>query len=406
MRNYWHLDGWDRLGGRAFATQRERGLDLSEVSDGSGPTVFIGPPGFQPEVLANSSIALSACRIGGFVPRLPRDEDSTEIAFPSPQSIAEFVRRAFVGGARGGGDTEGGPTVPEPNPDRSGEMPRLEGENFLANYPRYYEKALKSLGSPTFEEDGTDRPDAYRIEYPTSPSFPKRKHAVSAGGATLVTTMLGAHSSYRKLNQLGLWRHAAQNLCRAITELDLLVDWTAADNGVKTPNSVFRLLHHAVSQVVKVSPPIDDKMFLRKLIPLLLSHSLDEIEMSYLRRSWRYEFIVWSLHSPSICSDRLADRYDALYTWPLPSQIADQPKRVLSVGDLLAQFLASPISPSGLRSEAFDILEFAAALLASRITDRTKPNWRESAAQVWFERSRPQWAFSKDAENYLLGGVT
>src|SRR3954468_18737118 len=109
----WHLDGWDRTGGLAFASLRPRNAELFDHDESCGPLVYIGPPSFRPEPIANSAVALGASRAAAFQPRVPLFGD--ELDFPSAEAVADFVRRAFVNGGatRGGGEGaavfEGGP---------------------------------------------------------------------------------------------------------------------------------------------------------------------------------------------------------------------------------------------------------------------------------------------------------
>jgi hypothetical protein len=407
MNYHWHIDGWDRLSGRAFATQRPSGVDLSEWSEHPsgtatprwGPTIYIGPPGFQPEVLANASIALSAARFGQFQPRLPRD--GAEISFPSAESVAEFVRRAFVGGGRGGGGPLEGETTPPRDPEGPIEGPDLEGASPLQSYPASYQKALKFLYSMSPGKDNTPWPDAVSIEYQPAFQIGLRQHAVSAGAATLAATMLRAHSSYRQNKRLRLWRGAARNLCRAITELDLFVDWAGGANGVQTPTPITNILSRVVRDLLRVQ--VDSKS-LSKMVFFLLRDHLDDNELFFIKRVSDRVPWPWYFLPQSGSVEPLTDRYDALFTWPLPAHIVDAGNQVFTVGDLLAVFVASPMALKQ-QVDAYDILEFAAALLASRIPERVSPNWREDAARSWFERSRPRWAFSSQAENLLLDGV-
>lgn len=126
----WRIDALDARGGLAFASRRTG--RFSEV--GGRPQdplcAFIGAPGFQPEMVANRSIALGAIR-GVFQYRLFIDED--EVAFPTLAAVTEFVRRVYLRG--GGGDGAGGvggegppPILPIDGPDLP-ESPDLEGQS-------------------------------------------------------------------------------------------------------------------------------------------------------------------------------------------------------------------------------------------------------------------------------------
>ncbi len=126
----WRIDALDARGGLAFASRRagrfsELGGRLQDPL-----CAFIGAPGFQPEMVANRSIALAGIR-GVFQYRLFIDED--EVAFPTLAAVTEFVRRVYLRG--GGGDGAGGvggegppPILPVERPDLPG-SPDLEGES-------------------------------------------------------------------------------------------------------------------------------------------------------------------------------------------------------------------------------------------------------------------------------------
>jgi hypothetical protein len=94
----WYIDAWDARGGRAFASQREpddkanSGTSVPRARPGD-TTIFVGPPGFQPELIVNTSLALAAGRAGSFVPRVPLE--GAEIAFPSARRCG--VRKRLIG---------------------------------------------------------------------------------------------------------------------------------------------------------------------------------------------------------------------------------------------------------------------------------------------------------------------
>jgi hypothetical protein len=91
------------------------------------------------------------------------------------------------------------------------------------------------------------------------------------------------------------------------------------------------------------------------------------------------------------------DRFEPMFSWPLPVYIDSEEKKVTSVGGLLMAFIASPAHVANWKG-AMDIALFAAALLASRIEDRAAPNWRGRAAAKWLAGSLPTHVFSQDIE--------
>jgi hypothetical protein len=115
----WRIDALDARGGLAFASRRSN--RFSELVDLQVPLcAFIGAPGFQPEMVANRSIALAGIR-GVFQYRLFIDDD--EVAFPTLAAVREFVRRVYLRG--GGGDGGIGGEAPRPIPP--GDGPDLPG---------------------------------------------------------------------------------------------------------------------------------------------------------------------------------------------------------------------------------------------------------------------------------------
>jgi hypothetical protein len=120
----WRIDALDARAGLAFASYRTSHFSETDASERPS-LVFIGAPSFQPEMIANRSIALTSIR-GSFQHRLYVGED--EVAFPNLPSIVEFVRRAYLrggGGDGGDGTTGGGPTPPPITPLDRPDFPSL-----------------------------------------------------------------------------------------------------------------------------------------------------------------------------------------------------------------------------------------------------------------------------------------
>ncbi|MEP6502075.1 MAG: hypothetical protein ABJD97_02000, partial [Betaproteobacteria bacterium] len=105
----------DARAGMAFVSRAGAGGDHEDV-------VYFRPPGFQPEPIGRSSLALGATRAGfqaGLV------IEGREADFPSLAAAGEFVRRAYVRSSSGdgGGEPEPGGEPPGPLPEgpKSGE---------------------------------------------------------------------------------------------------------------------------------------------------------------------------------------------------------------------------------------------------------------------------------------------
>ena len=136
--NAWRLDALDARGGLAFATWRGEENGNACEPDSESRSVFIGAPGFQPEIVANRSIAFSSAR-GLFQPGLFVKKE--EITFRTVAAVAEFVRRTYLSGGGGDGSDDGGGDVPplpeDPDgrpdlPGTLGEIPKTDHEQSLA----------------------------------------------------------------------------------------------------------------------------------------------------------------------------------------------------------------------------------------------------------------------------------
>jgi hypothetical protein len=110
----------------------------------------------------------------------------------------------------------------------------------------------------------------------------------------------------------------------------------------------------------------------------------------------------------SASDEQPCDRFAALYSWPLPRAAASALDQTSfdqgppSVGRLLSRLVATPGSfPSGPES-VYRIASFAAAFLASRVTDRGDQRWRIEAAATWLARSLPKWVFESRLETVLV----
>jgi len=119
----WRIESIDYRAGLAFATWREPRTPALPCASDQWPCLFFSPPNFSPEPIGNISLALSAFR-GSFTPG-PEDGDD-EASFDSPEQIAEFVRRSYVGSASGDGAEGGGDNQPILPVDPENNVPRLE----------------------------------------------------------------------------------------------------------------------------------------------------------------------------------------------------------------------------------------------------------------------------------------
>lgn len=396
----WHIDAWDARGGRAFATQRTQNADIGDPDEEVwGPTVFIGPPSFRPEQLANIGIALSARRSGSFDPRLPMNPQTAEASFDTADAVAEFVRRAFTGSVRNrGGDGggaigfEGGPDEPPPS---DGGEPAV-AERFIAEWMD---------GIQTLEKNphlhgyfvGSQFPEIFVAQPPAKGQL----ESVQSGALQVLATMLDAVplkdlSTFR----FEQWHMAAASLDGALTELGLWRSWFTAP--VFEHAKISNYLRHRKSGLLEANEyaAVDGVSFAQMLLRWQPS-SAHPNDAS--RRFWLSVHLGQRFANDNRAVDPAppAERYEALFGWPLPRYVNLQP-HCRSVGELLATFVSTPAAFTRGTPGALDIVAFAAALLASRTEGRRPDGWRERAAATWLARSVPQWLFRKDLEALIL----
>jgi hypothetical protein len=196
------------------------------------------------------------------------------------------------------------------------------------------------------------------------------------------------------------WQEAASTLDAAISELGLWRTWFAADD----------LLRRNIGGYLYARGRNDLKQALQR----------DGEGVSYAQTLLRWQpttsdpkdaiarFANVVGHSIDFADDNrlqaaapLTERYEALFSWPLPRYVKIEPA-CRSVGELLAIFVSSPSAFTEGTPGAVDIVAFAAALLASRMEDRRREGWRERAAATWLARSVPRWLFRKDIEALIV----
>lgn len=114
----WFIDAIDLRAGFAAATRREPDLLLNVAFTENSPTVFIGPPSFEPQFVGTRSMGFGLARNRG---QLGLFHENSEIPFDSLVSLAEFVRRVYLRGAAGDGPGENGGTAPPTPPPQDNE---------------------------------------------------------------------------------------------------------------------------------------------------------------------------------------------------------------------------------------------------------------------------------------------
>lgn len=402
----WYIDAWDSMGGRAFASQRTRNQDLAEYADRRGPTVYIGPPGFQPELIANVAVAIAACHSAIFDPRLPPVEDgdetpANELAFPTADAVADFVRRAFVGGGRGRGDG-GEPLViegggPQGPPESEGDQrPEIPG---LVDYLRYWDS--------TFEQDAKAIEQAHFLGSENHATFGRGRKPVANiedGALQLIAALLAGFPPGGYDGHFERWQSAAATLDGALAELGIWRSWF-----FDGPHSIRASVYLQDRVNTLLSEPLVDRddatiaaRYLLAWPSFTRGRSLTAEE--YLKHRLRHWHPLWD-GGVATNNFPVTERYEALFTWPVPGY-AQAATGANSVGQLLAMFVCSPAKFVGKPYAMLDIVGFAAAFLGSRTEERTDSNWRENAAANWLARSMPRYRFGRDAELAILDAMS
>jgi hypothetical protein len=409
----WYLDAWDATGGRGLASRREAhaasGTAPHEVPVLAGtPVIYVGPPGFEPELVTNSSIALSAGRAGTFAHRVPLE--GPEAGFPSAQAVAEFVRRGFIagGGGRTGGE-EGAAPAPEGEPPGEPDAPRGMAE-WLATYCGQVSAIAEVLGDTG---DG-----ALRAPLPTaaalrSDRLPDRD-PVAWGGAELLAVMLAAFPGIVAHDRARRWLRAAASLSFALAELDLWRVFARRTGGYGPAEYLAQIVSRFWSDHVDPVERMPDFLqdYATDVARLILAgppYAPGEAAMRNFGR-WVSFALLANPYGPSFVSashEQPCDRFAALYSWPLTRGAANAVAnsspdgRPPSVGRLLSVFVSSPGSFAKGPESIYRIVSFAAAFLASRVIDRGADDWRIEAATAWLLRSLPSWVFESRLEAAL-----
>jgi len=315
----WHLDGWDRRAGRAFASRRARGADLAENRSSWGPTVYIGPPDFRPEQIGSTAIALSASRAAYFAESVPADANAqNELSFPSAAAVAEFVRLAFVGSGRNrGGGGEGGapPTERGPPGAPAGQEVPPDSLWYYLNAAETRRKELKA--------------DRVATALPL-PSFDEifaagvRDEAIESGALQLIATALDA----RRLGMLeATWPHACATLQRALAELQLWPEWLQRPGTDPRTLRNARYLWDPVSATLQWPGGVkfEDRNAMGVIVAAAFLCASPFPTLSESRRAYVHDLLTnWRPDSSYLTYSAFGsdadtfDRFAPLFSWPVP----------------------------------------------------------------------------------------
>lgn len=361
----WRIDSLDARGGLAFASWRHADL-ITESLDLSRAAVFLSPPTFEPEAVQNRTIAMTATRgqaqLGVFL-------DDEELAFPTLETLSEFVRRVYTSGGAGdlpGGGAPGGRPTPPLMPEDEREIPRAPGREgdredgsyaFLAaaNQAALHSSQLPFDAGAPVRWIAFDGKQEARQAGPMGPT----RSSLALGAAELVLEMLRrfpgpGHTGF------ALWADAAHRLGHAVSRLSL---WPGVIDGPF--GTVFDSAMRVVAgSLARPHPFPNDRHLTSALFGAWggsgwrAQHWLDELEY-YVKRD-----------SLQISSDgggeRGGDPIDDLASWPLPREVADLIGRTAdrSAVSLMSAVCGAPAILAGrveASAQAASILMFCAA---------------------------------------------
>ena len=403
----WHLDGWDRTGGRAFASMRPQGAELLDREESWGPIVYIGPPSFRPEPISSTSVVLSAGRAAAFSPRTPENPDIAEIGFPNADAVAEFVRRAFV--------NSGTHEVVAAEKMRHQVSPGHESR-------RRAVMVIQSSGTSSSSRGRTRsivlrsarRADAEPVKYETASALRRRNahdwSAVESGALQLIATLVHQFPGAENVHRFNAWRASARALHRGIQELELWQFWKQGGRLLDLrgdwqlealAKKVFEEIQPIEGKVPELGP-LDPIWFATLLLSTYPNYpaGATQVGLNYLLRL-RVSAVAGGTLGLVTEDAGLDDRYEAMLLWPVPAY-AGLPVEIRNVGQLVMAFVSAPGSFEKVHPRIIDVVAFAAALFASKVEDRKFTGWRERAAQTWLAGSMPRWAFRKEAEQMIL----
>lgn len=410
MEMKWHLDAWDRDAGRAFVTNRPEGRDLNDREDTWGPTIYLAPPAFRPEPVANFALALLARRSGSYLPRVPMNEGLAELAFPTAEAVADFVRRGFISTGRGRDDggaaplVDGGPRTP---PEDEGAPERIEIVETVAEPPpsnllRFVNQYIAVKVRVDEEEEANPlRESLDRLGEPTTN---QTFDCVESGAMQLAMHVLIGFPGVPTRTGHESWFTMATSLHRAFGELGLWSAWLR--RGTRVPFAGAWSLDTLVRELFsrhKVDVAIDHVNTVVFLEHLFSTRPVGKTGESATDATKGYlAHVAYLAERPSVVAfptDGLmtSERYDQLFLWSVPHYVSDR-YRIRTVGQLMAAFTSSPAKFAGAPRSLLGLVAFAAALLGSRSNEQRTPGWRERAADRWLARSMPKWAFSSTTE--------
>jgi hypothetical protein len=382
----WRFDAWDSRAGLAFVSYRPADNYQQAYLDLDIPTVFIGPPAFQPEQLASRAVALAACR-GTFQQGL--FAEGSELGFGQLSEIIEQIRRAYIAGSAldhgddgGGGNTQSPPVIPPDGGLEGGDnIVFLQETDWtglrheLEHLVGVFTQKVYELQKSKIDDTGTV-PCAEFVWNSFLQTKPSRGDDIVERGALRILWELlmryqpdGHQADYFK------WAEASSRFARACVMLKL---WKSLGlNG--HISFLLKAAPHLTRELANSSPYLhhiweraldgDERAGAWLLWWVLVPEEQHDLE-------WSWKFYGAYPSGPSFfANDYWSDMpMRDLGYWPVPKELANLANhnyaRRASVADLLASFLACPqkFYDAG-HSELWATLEiclFAAAYLTRR----------------------------------------
>jgi len=232
---------------------------------------------------------------------------------------------------------------------------------------------------------------------------------VISGAMQLVVALLYAFpQNASDYNAQRIWHKSATTLHAALIELEI---WD--DILIRTQNNPSLInLKQWIEDAVKrswleafIRKPIKDSCELLYLFFVYHCQANINISLEFKHLFYRwlhyYDFpnppyppFFWTQNP---CCVAMQERFAPMFSWPLPSHINKHQRS--NVGQLLLHFASAP--KNNATKATLEVVQFAAALLGSRVVPRKESNWRLQAANCWLSQSLPRWVFSDDIEQIL-----
>jgi len=372
----WRIDALDARGGLAFASQRDHRFSEIEHGGASPLCVFIGAPGFQPEIVANRSIALASIR-GAFQFRLyvKTAEGAEEVAFPTLEAVTQFVRRAFL--RSGGGDGAGGEGGEGPTPLPRDGRPDLPGTAELIEKGETLANLIAGAASLFRKSSGNCKPGdvAPFGSWPGSRDLDSSASRAFDGGSILANAALTLLREMLRRMPDGKDTRALMNWHRDAREFGQLVGAMGIWPILWLPpyrNAISKLMKQLASQrsglaaidlLSKVIPEDDYRGVYLSALLFCSALPLDDERSARYNRYWEY------YAGPSETGARSLDPIASLGKISCPDdlakQVRDKAGDTVSLYHALVSFVGSPVAAGGTDPKHLELILFAATWIAT-----------------------------------------